>query len=269
MYQEGTKVELYIYDLSQGLARQLSVQFLGKALDGIWHTAVGVYGKEYYFGGGLQSNPIGQSSYGNPVQVMLLGHTQIPQDIFEEYLQEIQPRYTQESYSLMRHNCNNFSEEVSQFLLGTGIPEYILRLPEEVLSSPMGVMLMPMIENLDATLRQGQVPMPQQITSPQPIPNFSNIELPSSANLPSVTSKEAISNSNPEEKQQTGATSPTLQHSAKDPLGNARAQVQEEITREFAQIMASGSLKASEAAALAARRVLQRHGMAASTVPSF
>jgi hypothetical protein len=307
MEQEGTKVELYIYDLSQGLARQLSVQFLGKALDGIWHTAVGVYGKEYYFGGGLQNNPIGQSSYGNPVQVMLLGHTQIPQDIFEEYLQEIQPRYTQETYSLMRHNCNNFSEEVSQFLLGTGIPEYILRLPEEVLSSPMGVMLMPMIENLDATLRQGQVPMPQQITSPQPMPNFSNIELPSSVNLPSVTSKEASavqltsagsihsvnasetphvvppvsissapttlslasSNSNPEEKQQTGATSPSLQHSAKDPLGNARAQVQEEITREFAQIMASGSLKASEAAALAARRVLERHGMAASTVPSF
>jgi hypothetical protein len=107
----------------------------------IRHTAVGVYGKEYYFGGGLQNNPIGQTSYGNPVQVMLLGHTQIPQDIFEEYLQEIQPRYTQETYSLMRHNCNNFSEEVSQFLLGTGIPEYILRLPEEVLSSPMGVML--------------------------------------------------------------------------------------------------------------------------------
>jgi hypothetical protein len=307
MEQEGTKVELYIYDLSQGLARQLSVQFLGKALDGIWHTAVGVYGKEYYFGGGLQNNPIGQSSYGNPVQVMLLGHTQIPQGIFEEYLQEIQPRYTQETYSLMRHNCNNFSEEVSQFLLGTGIPEYILRLPEEVLSSPMGVMLMPMIENLDATLRQGQVPMPQQITSPQPMPNFSNIELPSSVSLPSATSKEAsavqltsagsihsvnasetphvvppvsissapttltlaVSNSNPEEKQQAGATSPSLQHSAKDPLGNARAQVQEEITHEFAQIMASGSLKASEAAALAARRVLQRHGMAASTVPSF
>jgi hypothetical protein len=79
----------------------------------------------------------------------------------------------------------------------------------------------------------------------------------------------AVGNSNPEEKQQTGATSPSLQQSAKDSLGNARAQVQEEITREFAQIMASGSLKASEAAALAARRVLQRHGMAASTVPSF
>ena len=49
-------------------------------------------------------------------------------------------------------------------------------------------------------------------------------------------------------------TPPTI-----DGLGNARARVQEEITREFALIMASGSLRASEAAALAARRVLERH----------
>ncbi len=133
------KLSWFVMSVSHAWCPTTSYSFCAFFL--IRHTAVGVYGKEYYFGGGLQNNPIGQSSYGNPMQVMLLGHTQIPQDIFEEYLQEIQPRYTQETYSLMRHNCNNFSEEVSQFLLGTGIPEYILRLPEEVLSSPMGVML--------------------------------------------------------------------------------------------------------------------------------
>ncbi|KAJ0843254.1 putative PPPDE peptidase domain, PPPDE putative peptidase domain superfamily [Helianthus annuus] len=54
------------------------------------------------------------------------------------YLHEISPRYTQESYSLMTHNCNNFSNEVTQFLVGTSIPDYILNLPNEVMSSPMG-----------------------------------------------------------------------------------------------------------------------------------
>jgi len=44
-------------------------------------------------------------------------------------------------------------------------------------------------------------------------------------------------------------------------LNNARAKVTQEITQEFALIMASGSLRASEAAALAARRVLERHRM--------
>ena len=44
-------------------------------------------------------------------------------------------------------------------------------------------------------------------------------------------------------------------------LKKARDKVTQEITQEFALIMASGSLRASEAAALAARRVLERHRM--------
>lgn len=141
MAQDGFKVELYVYDLSQGLARQLSSQFLGKVIEGIWHTGVGVYGKEYFFGGGIQSVPLKQSPYGQPVQVAELGTTQVPQEIFEEFLRDIRPRYTQETYSLMKHNCNNFSDEVCQFLVGSSIPEYILRLPEEVMNSPMGPLL--------------------------------------------------------------------------------------------------------------------------------
>lgn len=70
-----------------------------------------------------------------------LGVTHVPQDVFEEYLQEISPRFTAESYSLLSHNCNNFTNEIAQFLVGTGIPDYILQLPNEVLSSPMGPLI--------------------------------------------------------------------------------------------------------------------------------
>lgn len=34
--QEGYKVTLHAYDLSGGLARQLSMSFLGKAIEAIW-----------------------------------------------------------------------------------------------------------------------------------------------------------------------------------------------------------------------------------------
>lgn len=34
--QDGYKVSLNVYDLSQGLARQLSTTFLGKTIEGIW-----------------------------------------------------------------------------------------------------------------------------------------------------------------------------------------------------------------------------------------
>lgn len=38
------------------------------------------------------------------------------------------PAVQVEKYNLFEHNCNNFSDEVSRFLLeGKGIPEYILR----------------------------------------------------------------------------------------------------------------------------------------------
>lgn len=48
-----------------------------------------------------------------------------------------------------------------------------------------------------------------------------------------------------------------------DPLGDARNKVQDEIIKEFAAIMATGTMRASEAAALATRRVMQRYGQIA------
>jgi len=45
-------VTLYVYDISQGMARQLSMPILGKQIDGVWHTSVVCYGKEYFFGSG-------------------------------------------------------------------------------------------------------------------------------------------------------------------------------------------------------------------------
>jgi hypothetical protein len=35
---EGTSVMVYLYDLSMGMARQFSGQFLGRQIDGIWYS---------------------------------------------------------------------------------------------------------------------------------------------------------------------------------------------------------------------------------------
>ncbi|KAL5996981.1 hypothetical protein ACLOJK_007907 [Asimina triloba] len=376
--KDGYKVSLNVYDLSQGLARQLSTTFLGKVIEGIWlmrlegamkkpviallksieptkgsivgmgvvnvghrqlhfggshysagllvlwswacrntmilrwyadvfldgigfllwnqinggrkrntmeerekiisrakmilsiseHTGVVVYGNEYYFGGGIQQAHSGTTPYGTPIKVVDLGVTHVPKDIFEEYLQEISPRYTAETYSLLRHNCNNFSNEVAQFLVGVTIPDYILNLPNEVLSSPMGAMILPTIQQLEMTLRQNAVPQAPQFR-------------PTAATQPSaaVSGPNASSNSDAEGKPETRTSEKSLDGSVPpavksaegvekknnggavvDPLGDARSRVQEEISKEFAAIMASGTLRASEAAALATRRVMERHG---------
>ena len=41
-----------------GMAAQLSTALLGKRVEGVWHTGLLVYGKEFFFGGGIQVPPV-------------------------------------------------------------------------------------------------------------------------------------------------------------------------------------------------------------------
>lgn len=150
----GTPVMLYVYDLSRGLARQFSAQFLGKHFDGIWHTAIVVFGKEYFYGGGIMVSEPMQTPFGTPVKEIDLGTTSIPQALFEEFLQGLSHRYLPENYHVLDNNCNNFTDECSQFLTGSPIPKEIRDLPAEFASTPLGAMLRPMIDNFFSSQKQ-------------------------------------------------------------------------------------------------------------------
>ena len=58
-----------------------------------------------------------------------LGSTEIPEEIFMELLQDISHKYTMQTYDVFKHNCNNFTDEVANLILGTGIPADIVNLP--------------------------------------------------------------------------------------------------------------------------------------------
>jgi hypothetical protein len=62
-----------------------------------------------------------------------LGYTEVPQDIFHGFLDDIKDRFTIDTYDLFTHNCNNFTDECANFLIGEGIPAFITGLPNEVL----------------------------------------------------------------------------------------------------------------------------------------
>ncbi|GMH03636.1 hypothetical protein Nepgr_005475 [Nepenthes gracilis] len=64
------------------------------------------------------------------------------------------------------------------------------------------------------------------------------------------------------EAKKTKAASPKEETIEGNPLGNVWSKLQQEIAQEFVAIMATRTLQASEAAALAARRVMQRYGHA-------
>jgi desumoylating isopeptidase 1 len=82
MTQTGEPVHLYIYDLSQGLARTLSQGLIGRQIDGIWHTSVVCYGYEIYYGQGIfVTDRVGRTQYGTPVEIKDMGITEIPQEV--------------------------------------------------------------------------------------------------------------------------------------------------------------------------------------------
>ncbi|CAF3873748.1 unnamed protein product [Adineta steineri] len=145
-----TSVKLYIYDISHGLAAAYGSALLGKQIDGVWHTGVGVYGREYLFGssGVSYTSPeeIHRQGLAPKPKVRDLGHT-------KKSLSEIQAWITEKSstsfrglrYELLDWNCNNFSDEFTKFLLDSTtslIPEEILDLPRFVKTTPLGRMLL-------------------------------------------------------------------------------------------------------------------------------
>ncbi|QSZ35861.1 hypothetical protein DSL72_006983 [Monilinia vaccinii-corymbosi] len=136
-------IQLYIYDLSKGIARNLSGAFLGVQVDAVYHTSIVFGGIEYTYDGGVKTVRPGETHLGKPLQVLELGKTDLPMEVILEYLDSLKEIYTFEAYDIWKHNCNNFSNDFATFLVGHGIPEYITSLPETILNTPFGRMIQP------------------------------------------------------------------------------------------------------------------------------
>ncbi|PFH34147.1 UBA/TS-N domain-containing protein [Besnoitia besnoiti] len=142
-------VQLRVYDLSRGMARQMSPMLLGRQIDGIWHTGVVVYGIEYFYGGGVCCLPpeqVERDYQMSPTRLVNMGFTTIDRATFDAYVQQISPRFTEATYDLLHWNCNHFTQELTQFLLQKPIPDYIRFQVDEVAQTPMGSMLLPMLQ---------------------------------------------------------------------------------------------------------------------------
>lgn len=169
------EVELYVYDLSQGLARSMSKQFLGIQIDAVYHTSLVFKNVEYFFGAGVQTCYPGASHHGRPMEVIPMGRTDIDLGTILDYLESLKQVYTPESYDLFAHNCNNFTHDFAMFLVGKGIPSHITSLPQRVLDTPFGQMLRPQIDASMRSVTQAPVPngaTPKQDTQTVQQPSF-------------------------------------------------------------------------------------------------
>ncbi len=142
-------VKLYVYDLSRGMARSMSLPLTGRQIDGIWHTSIVAWDREYFFGQGISVVYPGTSHHGAPIETFDLGLTSIDRETFEgALLPDLKERFRAQDYNLLSWNCNNFTQEVSQILTGADIPSHIRSLPSDFLSTPFGRMLQPQIESM-------------------------------------------------------------------------------------------------------------------------
>lgn len=92
-------VQLLVYDLSQGLARQMSRGFLGFQLDAIYHTSIQLNGREYVYDGGIIDIVPGSSHLGPPLERIPLGTTELPMDVIEQFIDSMRPVFTAEVIS--------------------------------------------------------------------------------------------------------------------------------------------------------------------------
>ncbi|KAI2471942.1 DUF862-domain-containing protein [Annulohypoxylon bovei var. microspora] len=141
-------VHLLVYDLSNGLAKQLSLGLLGFQLDAIYHTSIELESMEYVYDSGINVIKPGTSHLGPPLERIHLGKSELPMEIIVEYLESLKEIYTPQAYDLFRHNCNNFSNDFSTFLVGKGIPDHIANMPNDVLDSPFGKMMQPQLARM-------------------------------------------------------------------------------------------------------------------------
>lgn len=69
-------VHLLVYDLSRGLARQMSMGLLGFQLDAVYHTSIEINGLEYVYDGNVVAIKPGSSHLGQPMERIHLGRTE-------------------------------------------------------------------------------------------------------------------------------------------------------------------------------------------------
>lgn len=118
----------------------------------------------------------------------------------------------------------------------------------------------PMIQQLESTLRANAVPQAPQFRPPTVASASQPMVSGGKSQVGEDKSGSVVKPAKREEKPVGEQEKTPANTAVRDPLGDSRSKVQEEITREFAAIMATGTLRASEAAALATKRVMQRYG---------
>ncbi|KAL1917509.1 uncharacterized protein VTP21DRAFT_3902 [Calcarisporiella thermophila] len=127
----GLPVFLHVYSLLPPSALSLMVSSLGV---GVYHTGVEIRGKEYCFGahpynfsGIFSVKPkIGPKGVRYKKSI-LMGYCQLNDTEINRVLHRLAQSFTGMSYHLLERNCNHFSSDLCEQLVGVAIPDWVNR----------------------------------------------------------------------------------------------------------------------------------------------
>lgn len=144
------KVSLWLYDISNGIAKNFSWVLLGHHFEGIWHSGVVIEwpgrSSEFWFGGSLFESEPGTTPFGEPVEKRALGHTyKLREEVWNYCRRHLSSEFTKANYDVLTHNCNHFSEKLSLFLRNEHIPDDVIYQPDMVMSTITARALRPLL----------------------------------------------------------------------------------------------------------------------------
>ena len=164
-----TPVILYVYDVSNGMAKVMSPMIVGKVVEGIWHTSIVVFNKEYYFQGGVFGDAPKTTPFGLPVKELPIGKTELNKQEFEEFLDSISDQFTSATYDIFVKNCNHYSSTLSEFLTGDAIPKEYLSQAQEYMNTPIGGFIKSMNDAMKAQVQSAHIGQPPAFAHHEPV----------------------------------------------------------------------------------------------------
>lgn len=147
-----SSVRVYKYDLSNGMAAQLSPMLVGTYIPAIWHTSVVAFGREFYFDGGIGisgDDTPGSTRFGRPKEIDDIGTTNKTEAAFRAWIRDTaNAKFGPNDYHLLQRNCNHFSSDAIRFLFDDAkdIGDDVKGMIPRIMATPMGQMFMPMLQ---------------------------------------------------------------------------------------------------------------------------
>jgi len=141
-----SEVTLHLYDLSNGMGTKIAPFLISNDLQGVWHTGLCVFGKEYFFSRDTVFDESGATSFGKPLKVVSLGYTLWRQSELHKYIvDELKPRFHRGTYDAIDFNCNNFTNALAQYLLGKNLPDEVFNMANNLKTSTLIRTLRPVL----------------------------------------------------------------------------------------------------------------------------